>query len=81
MVGMSHQAVEVGRHAGRRTWGVGIARIAKNPQHSVLGDGATGPGGIAPAREPAMAELVVNVLRIEKGNQNIDVQEGCRFRH
>jgi len=57
--------------------GIGIALVAQNAHHGILGERASGPQFAALGGEPTVGSQMMNMGGIDKGNQNVNVkQEG-----
>jgi hypothetical protein len=66
------EVLEQGHHLGR---GLRVGRIPQHAEEPVLGQWARGPAASAVFCEPVVSRLVVNVIRIEKRHQDVDVEE------
>ena len=76
VLGMADQFGHHGRHHRRRPRTVGVARLAQDPQHGVLGERAGGPAVGLSGGEPAMGWLVMDMAPIQQGDQHVHIEQG-----
>jgi hypothetical protein len=76
VLGMADQFGHHGRHHRRRPRTVGVARLAQDPQHGVLGERAGGPAVGLSGGEPAMGRLVLPMAPIQQGDQHVHIEQG-----
>jgi len=72
------KASQAGNHFGHRrrsSWRVRVPRMSDNPEHAVLGQRTGGPCLSAQCREPFMGPVVLNVRRINQGDQDIHIEQ------
>src|SRR5277367_3441212 len=62
-------------NCGGSAGGVWISRMTDNAQHSVFCKRTGRPGVSSLRREPFVCTVMLNVTRINKGNQDVDVQK------
>jgi hypothetical protein len=55
--------------------GRSVARARQHAHESVLGDRARGPSLLAVIGKPIVGDLVVNVVRIEERDEQVDVEQ------
>ena len=59
----------------RRPWRIGIARMPDDAQNTVFSQWTGRPRGVTDSFKPRMGTVMLHMPRIEKGDQDIDVQK------
>ena len=75
VLGMADQCRNQGRHHRRRPRTVGIARLAQDAQHGVLGERGGGPTVRLGGCEPAMRCFVMHMTPIQQGDQHVHIEQ------